>query len=277
MNRLIILFLLLAFSHSWSFAQQELSPALQQKTDSIISLESKGADSQTLLLAYEELALALVAEKQYKEALPWILKGLDVAEGENLEDQTFTLLHLAGYIFYYPLDSYEQSLEYLQRANALAETLPVSPVYYLRNRSKLAEVLFFTGQIKEALELQFDTNILAEEREDLLCQAVGLRNLGVFYFGQSQFESANQFFDQSLAAIHQIEPQSIRDPILKWDLSLTYYNIVASQSGVHNAFSQDGNTDELRLAIAKAEQARNIADSIGHVYGVAFSQGLKGQ
>ncbi len=277
MNRRLSLFLLFVCILSWCFGQQGLNPTIQQKTESIISLESKGADSQTLLLAYEELALSLVAEKQYKDALPWILKGLDIAEGENLEDQTFTLLHLAGFIFYYPLDSYEQSLDYLQRANALAESLTVSPIYHLRNRNKLAEVLFFTGQIKEALELQFDTNILAEDREDLLSLAVGLRNLGVFYFGQSQFQSANQFFDQSLATIHQIDPQGIRDPILQWDLSLTYYNIVASQSGVHNAFSQDGDNDELRLAISKAERARTIADSIGHVYGVAFSQGLKGQ
>lgn len=275
MKKAAIIFVGLWLTLNSLFAQAQLGPIALELSERVEALEGRNQPEE-LLRAYQALASAHFARRHYDTALTLVLNGLDLAESSGLESQSFDLLHLAGCIFFYPLDNYGPSLDYLEQAKLLAETNEVSSPYEIRNLIKLAEVQNATGNVTQAIEIQFAANRLAQAQEDQLSLAMGYRNLGVFYTGQRQLEQAMAYFQEGKALIEAIQGQTIDNEIRHWDRGHTYYNIVASMSGISIGLA-DMLGEDLALAIAFAERSRQIADSIGHPYGVAYSYGLQGQ
>lgn len=250
-------------------------PIPQELRERVSDLE-KGENPVALLEAYEELASAYFARGYYDTALTVSILGMDHAEETGLNEQTFLLQHLAGCVFFYPKDEYQNSLVYLGQAKALADSQDIRSPYVIRNLSELAEVMNSTGDVSNAIQLQFQANKQAGDEEDWVNLAVGLRNLGVFYAGQGEFGPALNYFQEGIALIESVKDEPISDPIRLWDRSHTYYNLIASLSSISIQLSRE-DENLISEAIGYAEQAKQVADSIGHSYGVAYSYGLKGQ
>lgn len=250
---------------------QPVNEKIDRLLEDIEMLESN-REPEVLVDAYLTLGRHYFGQRQWDQSLEWLLKGLDLTDAyETFGQERFMMLHLTGSIFYYPKDQYEQSVDYLSKAQNLADTLGLRSPYVLRNLSRLGEVYNSMGNLSKALSYQTDAMERASLTQDTLGMAVSYRNVGVIYWGKQQFDNALRKFQHAEELLMGCLGKGLADPILQRDKALTYYNVIASIAGVH--ISLDSNQQALKYA----GRALEIADSIGHAYGVAYSEALNGR
>jgi signal transduction histidine kinase len=249
---------------------QSPEQAVDRLLQDIETLESQ-RDPNVLVNAYETLGRYYFGQRQWDQSLEWLLKGLDLTEAYSFGPQRFLMLHLTGSIFFYPKDEYEQSLSYLLQAQGLADSLGLVSPYVQRNLSRLGEVYNSIGNVNQSLVYQTQAVSRAEQDKDTLGMAMGYRNIGVIYWGKQQYDNALRKFYEAENLLLSCLGKEMADPILQRDKALSYYNVVASISGVQISL------DSVSVALIYAERALAIADSIGHAYGVAYSEALNGR
>lgn len=266
-KRLFCIWLLLG---SLAVSAQPLNERVDALLQDIETLESE-RDPEVLVDAYETLGRYYFGQRQWNQSLDWLLKGIDLTEAYGYVPERFLMLHLTGSIFFYPKDQYEQSLTYLAEAQRLADTLKLASPYVVRNLARMGEVYNSLGDTKMAMQYQKEALSLAERQQDTLGMAMSRRNMGVLFWGKQQYDEALSKFREAEVLLANCLAKELKDPILQWDQALTYYNVIASIAGVHISL------DSQEQALFYAERALSIADSIGHTYGVAYSEALNGR
>ena len=249
-----------------------LTPARAINIDSLkrqvaILIEAKKA--RELMGTYETLAQHFYQERSYEEALPWFLKGLEVAEVLDDRPKQFFFLDYIGAIYFYPYDDYNQSLAYLKRAEEIGGDY-VSEEERARNLSRIAEVYNVLGAYNAALEYQLEALSLSRVANDTASLALGYRNMGVLYWDQKQYDLALKHFRQSLTYYEAWGHSLAADSIAAWRNA---YNIYTGVASIGASYLELKNLDTALLYISRSLR---LADSIDHEYGMAYSEGLMG-
>ncbi|MCI4668843.1 MAG: ATP-binding protein [Bacteroidia bacterium] len=225
-----------------------------------------------LMGSYKELGLFYFDNNNYDDALFCFHEGLLLSQ--KLEDykQEFFFLHFLGAMYYNPLDDYQKSLNFLIKAERIGERLgEVDTTDRIRNYVKISEVFNTMGDFDKALDYNLIAYGMAEQAEDTASLALASRILGVIYWGQNQYGQALRNFKLSLNFHEELGRSNRLSPAEARENGINYYTTLASIGASYLLLS-----DSLDLARSYIEQSRQLADSLDHGYGKAYSEALIG-
>ncbi|RMG63776.1 MAG: hypothetical protein D6722_17380 [Bacteroidetes bacterium] len=263
--RHLLLYILLGFSVGSPTLRATNIDSLKRQVAILIEAQ----EAVELMQTYNVLAEHYYQVRAYQEALPWYLKALEVAEALDDRPRQFAYLDRIGEIYFYPYDDYNQSLAYLKRAEELGGYAEGTEAR-ARNLSRIAEVYNVLGAYNAALEYQLEALRLSKSTHDTASLALGHRNMGVLYWDQKQYKLALQNFKQSLAFYQAVGRRPQPDSLAAWRNA---YNVYTGMASIGAAYLELNSLDTARVYIRRSLR---LADSIGHEYGVAYSEGLMG-
>ncbi|MEO1418316.1 MAG: ATP-binding protein [Bacteroidota bacterium] len=235
-----------------------------------IAIQVEEGRPLALIKSYEVLGRHYYAESMYEDALICYHKGLELANSLEDNKKAFFFMHYLGAMYYYPKDDYQKSLDYLLRAESLAERTGIPSEDVTQNYVKLAEVYNTKGDFEDAVRYQLEALRLAEQNKDTMNLALGARILGVIYWSQKQYKQALQNFQVS-EKLHEylLKILPADDPRAR-ENATNYYTTLASMSVSYLSL------DSLDDARPYIQRSKDLADSLNHKYGAAYSEALTG-
>ncbi|MEL6132705.1 MAG: tetratricopeptide repeat protein, partial [Bacteroidota bacterium] len=235
-----------------------------------IAIQVEEGRPLALIKSYEVLGRHYYAESMYEDAIICYRKGLELANSLEDNQKAFFFMHYLGAMYYYPKDDYQKSLDYLSSAESLAERYPIPNEDVTRNFVKLAEVYNTKGDFEDAVRYQLEALRLAEQNKDTMNLALGARILGVIFWSQKQYTQALHNFKIS-ESLHKylLKKLPTEDPRAR-ENATNYYTTLASMSVSYLSL------DSLNTARPYIKRSKNLADSLNHQYGAAYSEALTG-
>ncbi len=237
-----------------------------------IAIQVEEERPMALMTSYRELGLYYFENNNYEDALFCFKEGLELSRELEDYEQEFFFLHYLGAMYYNPMDDYQKSLNYLIKAERIADRIKgIDSTERVRNYVKISEVFNTVGNFDKALDYNLLALSLAEQIGDKSSLALASRILGVIYWGQNQYDQALRNFRLSLS-LHENLGNS--DQLSEEDArenGINYYTTLAS-IGVSYLLLSDS-LDKAKMYI---ESSRSLADSLDHGYGKAYSEALIG-
>lgn len=238
-----------------------------------IAVQIEQNQLSALLKSYETLGRFYYQHQNYEDAISCYSEGIRLANRLGDTKRQFFFSHYLGAMYFYPKDDYQQSLDFLLRAQEIAARYPQADFTaheIIRNKIKLAEVYNTVGDLEAAFAYQIDAIDMAETEGDTVNLALGYRILGVIHGHQDQDKLALKYFQKSFA-LHSYLQQttSLEDEVAR-ENEYNYFTTIASIGATYLKM------DSLRAALPYIEKASVLADSINHAYGQAYSEALKG-
>ncbi|MEZ4826311.1 MAG: ATP-binding protein [Bacteroidia bacterium] len=235
--------------------------SLEGKIDSLkreIDVLSKDQEKKSELVdVYRQLGRLYLENKQPEEALKYMLTGLEIARLARDTRAEFILLNNIGGTYFYPLDDYFHSIQYLLEAREISRLVD-EPIQSAHNLSQISEVYVSLGEYEKAMEFQHQALKIYEAEDDTAGLAYSHRNMGTIYWSQKSFEEALNSFERALRL-----GKYTNDP----------GNIYTYTASVGAAYLELKNLEKAEEFI---NASKAIADSNGLAYGVAYAEGVLG-
>ncbi|MDX2246595.1 MAG: ATP-binding protein [Bacteroidia bacterium] len=228
--------------------------SLKKEIDFLSKNPEKRAE---LMSTYRELGKHYMSVQEPEEALKCMLTGLEIARIIRDNKSEFTFLHNIGLIYFYPLDDYYNSIQYLLKAKELSGLID-NPKQVAKNLTQMSEVYVSLGEYEKAMEYQFEALKIFEAEQDTAGLAYSYRNQGTIYWSQKSYQEALNSFERALRlGKYANEPGNL-------------YTYTASVGAAYVELKEFDKAEKYIIS------SRRIADSIGHTYGVAYAEGVLG-
>ncbi|MDI6740838.1 MAG: tetratricopeptide repeat protein [Candidatus Edwardsbacteria bacterium] len=159
-------------------------------------------DSLELFTVYHDLAWMsyrqgyLEKARNYSEGAPLVIRSMSQKSGPRVDEAKADLCHLMAMIEA-ASGEFDAALSHLEneRQIRLGQDNPgkLAALY-----NKMSSVLQAKGDMKGALDFQFQTMDLAKLYDDLFHQAVSSKNLGEIYASLGNYDASLKYYQQSL-------------------------------------------------------------------------------
>ncbi|WNJ18502.1 ATP-binding protein [Pontibacter sp. G13] len=254
----------------WGLSSIQAQPInVDSLKDQVAILYDQGSLPEILDI-YFTLGQYYYDDQEYEEARTWYFRGAKLAEELNHPGMQYKFYHYLGQVLFFPLDLYDQSLQYLHQADALAQELN-QPIDRALTMSQIAEVYTELGDYDRAIKYQYEALEIGKEQQDTLTLATGNRIMGVLNYSQKKYDAALRRFKISNDYYEYLYDKPYELPRESKRIAIKLYTSIAC---IGFAFV---GLNKLDSALLYVNKSRILADSISYVYGSAYSEGLIGK
>ncbi len=179
-----------------------------------------------LCYVYNNLGKTYNKQGQYDKAIAVLLKGLAVAEKQNLEYWTFNFNVLIG-LNYHDFESFEKGIYYCHQGEKIAKKSTTDRDSKLKFAYNTLAINFDDWNKPDSALYYHFKNLKLFKGKDTLLLGTTLNNIGNTYSKKQNFKEAQKWFKRSLAISNINLKNKPKDAVYFYEYATIYNNLAA--------------------------------------------------